>query len=58
MIKQTATKRIVLEVSDDMHKLIKIRAAELGVPVNAIVSNLILKWLSTKKSKVTQAIKG
>lgn len=41
-------KRIVLDVDDEMHKIIKIKAAQESKTITEILMTLVQRWLKRK----------
>lgn len=41
----TPDRSLVVKLPDDLHRALRIRAAELGIPVSEIVRALLRAWL-------------
>ena len=41
----TPDRTLFVKLPDDMHKALRVRAAELGIPMSEIVRELIETWL-------------
>ncbi len=41
-------RKMMVRISEDLHRQIRVKAAELGRPVSEIVRGLLRKWVSDK----------
>lgn len=51
----TPDKMLMVRLPDEMHKRLRVRAAELGVPMSEIVRELIDVWLDEQISLPVQS---
>ena len=42
------TRRITVKTTEDFHRAVRVRAAELGKPISDIVRQLLVLWLEGK----------
>ena len=44
----TEERRIMVRVSEDLHRAVRVKAADLGRPVSEVVRGLLRQWVDEK----------